>query len=476
MAVARGTTKADAARFAAGCILAVVADGGSGSRRGSSAGGHGKAATDTSLAVTCAACFAAPLSCSCASPPSRRVPRLLLRRRPTISSSPTGGSSIRRRGSTRVRHVGIHGRAHRGDLRDAAAGHARHRRREPRRRAGFIDLHEHGQQDESYRMMVRDGVTTAFELEVGTGDVAAWYAGAEGRPDRQLRRGRRTHPGADEGAEGSRHTACSPPASAAAARPPTRRSPRWRRSCEKGLARGRRGRGPRQRLHARRADGRDPAHVQGGGRGQRLGAHPHARRHHRACTRPSPRPRQLARRCTSSTSTRWPATEIDQFLARIQAARDAGQDVTTEAYPYGAGMTEIQSALFDDWKTWPDEKFQLHQLVRTGERLTRKTFEQARKEGGTVIIHGRSDEQTRKAIVEPALDDCERRLHRERPRASAHLGQLRQDAREVRAGREGHDAHGRARAHDGHAGAAARSAGARHGDARGASPWAPTPT
>ena len=39
---------------------------------------------------------------------------------------------------------------------------------------GFIDLHEHGQQDDSYRMMVRDGVTSAFELEVGTGDVAAW--------------------------------------------------------------------------------------------------------------------------------------------------------------------------------------------------------------------------------------------------------------------------------------------------------------
>ena len=63
--------------------------------------------------------------------------------------------------------------------------------------------------------------------------------------------------------------------------------------------------------------------------------------------------------------------EIDQFLAAIQAARDAGQDVTTEAYPYGAGMTEIQSALFDDWETWPDERFGLHQLVSTGERLTR---------------------------------------------------------------------------------------------------------
>ena len=37
---------------------------------------------------------------------------------------------------------------------------------------GFVDLHEHGQQEESYAMMVRDGVTSALELEVGTGDVA----------------------------------------------------------------------------------------------------------------------------------------------------------------------------------------------------------------------------------------------------------------------------------------------------------------
>jgi N-acyl-D-aspartate/D-glutamate deacylase len=94
-------------------------------------------------------------------------------------------------------------------------------------------------------------------------------------------------------------------------------------------------------------------------------------------------------------------TNLVAFLAHIQAARDAGQDVTTEAYPYGAGMTSIQSALFDDWKTWPDSRFGQHQLVSTGERLTRKTFEEARKKGGTVIIHGRSEEQTRAAIVSP---------------------------------------------------------------------------
>src|SRR6185295_7313167 len=41
---------------------------------------------------------------------------------------------------------------------------------------GFIDLHQHGQDDENYRFKAMDGVTTALELEVGTGDVDAWYA------------------------------------------------------------------------------------------------------------------------------------------------------------------------------------------------------------------------------------------------------------------------------------------------------------
>ena len=45
---------------------------------------------------------------------------------------------------------------------------------------GFIDLHAHGQSEEVFRLMVRDGVTTAFELEVGTVDVSAWYGEREG--------------------------------------------------------------------------------------------------------------------------------------------------------------------------------------------------------------------------------------------------------------------------------------------------------
>ena len=69
---------------------------------------------------------------------------------------------------------------------------------------GFIDLHEHGQQEESYRMMVRDGVTSAFELEVGTGDVAEWYKAREGGQIVNYGVVDRAHPGADEGAGRSR--------------------------------------------------------------------------------------------------------------------------------------------------------------------------------------------------------------------------------------------------------------------------------
>jgi N-acyl-D-aspartate/D-glutamate deacylase len=40
---------------------------------------------------------------------------------------------------------------------------------------GFIDLHRHGVGDNSFRFAARDGVTSTFELEVGTADVPAWY-------------------------------------------------------------------------------------------------------------------------------------------------------------------------------------------------------------------------------------------------------------------------------------------------------------
>ena len=262
---------------------------------------------------------------------------------------------------------------------------------------GFIDLHEHGQREESYGLMVRDGVTSAFELEVGTGDVAAWYG--------ERTAGQIVNYGVSIGHIKARMKVLGDPGTAllpagvGGTGPATEAQiAEMEAILRKGLAEGAVAVGfgsaytpgatmaELERMFRVAAEGGASAHIhmRNGVAGMdstiAAAAAAHAKLH--------------IVHVNSSGDT-----SLVTFLSHIQAARDRGQDVTTEAYPYGAGMTEIQSALFDDWKTWPDAKFGLHQLVSTGERLTRKTFEEARKKGGTVIIHGRSEEQTRTAIV-----------------------------------------------------------------------------
>ena len=264
---------------------------------------------------------------------------------------------------------------------------------------GFIDLHEHGQQEESYRMMVRDGVTSAFELEAGTGDVAAWYTAREGGqvvnygvaaghiPARMKVLG---DPGRGLLPAGIGGSGLATAAQEAAMEAMVRQ----------GLAEG------------AVAVGAGSAYTPGAPmreieRMMRVAAAANAPFHIHI------RDGIEELRATIAAAKRAGAAlhlvhinsvsneALPEYLAAIQAAREAGQDVTTEAYPYGAGMTEIQSALFDDWKTWPEARFQQHQLVATGERLTRETFGKAREQGGTVIIHNRTEAQTRAAIASP---------------------------------------------------------------------------
>jgi hypothetical protein len=75
-------------------------------------------------------------------------------------------------------------------------------------------------------------------------------------------------------------------------------------------------------------------------------------------------------------------TATAEMLTRIANARAQGLDVTTEAYPYAAGMTEIQSANLDEYQDAPAEKVALLEWPKTGERLNRETFQKYRKMGG----------------------------------------------------------------------------------------------
>lgn len=264
---------------------------------------------------------------------------------------------------------------------------------------GFVDLHEHGQNEESYALMVRDGVTTALELEVGTGDVASWYAAREGGQlvnygvsigHVQVRMAVMDDPG----------TGLVPAGVAAFGSATEEQILRMEALTRTGLDEGALAVGfgsaytpgaemaEIQRLFAIAAEYGAPSHIH-----MRNGV------------------AGLDSTITSAGAVGAPlhivhanssaGADIVPFLDRIQSAIDAGQDVTTETYPYGAGMTEITSALFDDWASWPDERFADHQLVSTGERLNRASFEAARAAGGTVIIHGRTEEMTRTAVASP---------------------------------------------------------------------------
>ncbi len=266
---------------------------------------------------------------------------------------------------------------------------------------GFIDLHEHGQQEESYALMVRDGVTSAFELEVGTADVAAWYAAREPGGGQLVNHGVSVgHIPARMKVLKDPSTALLPAGVGGSGSASDAQIAEMEAILRKGLADGAVAVG----FGSAYTPGATMAEIERMFRvaaSEGATAHIHMRNgvaglDSTIASAAAARVKLHIVHVNSSGDT-----SLAAFLTRIKAARDRGQDVTTEAYPYGAGMTEIQSALFDDLKTWPDARFALHQLVSTGERLTRKTFEEARRKGGTIIIHGRSEEQTRMAVVSP---------------------------------------------------------------------------
>lgn len=264
---------------------------------------------------------------------------------------------------------------------------------------GFIDLHEHGQFEEAYALMVRDGVTSALELEVGTPDVGAWYAEREG--------GQIINYGVSIGHIGVRMDLLDDPGEGilpagigGSGSVTPEQIDEMERRIREGLAQG------------AVAVGFGSAYTPGAtmdeiermfGVAGDVGAPIHIHMRNGAAgfdsTLAAARRAGAALHVVHINSSS--GGDIDRFLEMVEETQASGQDLTTETYPYGAGMTEIQSALFDDWESWTDDDFQRHQLVSTGQRATRETFAQARREGGTVIIHGRTEEMTRTAVFSP---------------------------------------------------------------------------
>jgi N-acyl-D-aspartate/D-glutamate deacylase len=264
---------------------------------------------------------------------------------------------------------------------------------------GFIDLHAHGQTPETYRFYALDGVRTALELELGTADVAGFY--------RERAAGELINCGVSIGHIKVRMavlhdsgTRMPVGAGAYQAASPAQIAEIAQR-IETGLREGAVdiGAGFPYTPAATRAEllalfrvaarNRAPIHVhiRPGVAGLRevlaLAAATHAPLH-----------------VVHVNSVGLGETR--QLLALIAQARAQGRDVTTEAYPYDAGMTEIQSATIQEvYRTAPDAQLTELEWPPTGERLTRESFERYTKIGGPVVIHTNSEEMVAAAITSP---------------------------------------------------------------------------
>lgn len=261
---------------------------------------------------------------------------------------------------------------------------------------GFIDLHRHAQGDKSFGYAARDGVTSVFDLELGSADVDGWY--------RMLGPARLVNFGVAAGHVGARMRVLGDPGfllptgpGRGAATPSQIREilSLVKRGLDDGAI----------------AVGVAPAYTPGVTAEEiegvftaaaSAGASVHA---HLEGGLPS---LQSALRLAASTGASLhiahinstAGEEIRTWLDEIaQAPPDAG--VTTEVYPYTAGSTLIQSALYDGWESWPDERFARFQWAATGERLTRETFAKYRAEGGSVIAHSNTEDALRVGIADP---------------------------------------------------------------------------
>ena len=97
---------------------------------------------------------------------------------------------------------------------------------------------------------------------------------------------------------------------------------------------------------------------------------------------------------------------LELFLLEIRMARAEGFDISTELLPYTAGSTSIGAAVFGrDWRTIFNIDYGDVEWAATGERFTKEMFEEYREKhpNGQVVHHYLSEDWNRRAVVEPDL-------------------------------------------------------------------------
>ena len=280
---------------------------------------------------------------------------------------------------------------------------------------GFIDLHAHGQDERSNRFQAADGVTTALELEIGVLPLGDWLESRRGRAPihygataGHLAGRIKTMTGTDVGNpiyladtfnSGDDAVDYATPALSEA----------QQRSLishlEQGLKEGGLGIG----MGITYTPGADHGEIHAmfelaASRGVPVFVHIRQARYMGGDLL-APLQEVLANAAATGAALHVvhlnSSLNEDARLAMrlIRGMRERGLDVTTESYPYTAGSTRLESALFDDYQ---GDYGQL-QWTATGERLTKETFEEYRSQGGWVIIHGRSEATNSWLVAQPDI-------------------------------------------------------------------------
>jgi N-acyl-D-aspartate/D-glutamate deacylase len=251
---------------------------------------------------------------------------------------------------------------------------------------GFIDLHQHDQDLETQRVKAMDGVTTALEMEIGKPDVAAFLQSKQGRS--------LINYGTTASHVAARSLAFGTPIPAGGLLPKSGAATDQPASPEQ--------------MESMRARLRHELDAGGLGIGMGIQYTPGATRweviemfrlaaerdvpvytHVRSSGKQEPGSgiesisEVIGAAAVTGASlhivhinSSCGAQAID-CLTLVAGARARGLDVTTEAYPYEAGMTSLNSAVFNPgWQEKLGITYHDLMLPETGERLTKERFEE----------------------------------------------------------------------------------------------------
>ena len=275
---------------------------------------------------------------------------------------------------------------------------------------GFIDIHSHSIPTDGQPWQVRDGVTTALELEEGTSAVADWLARLEGRslinfgtsaghiPTRiAVYQNARTLAEAEEWR--GRGEGATPPAWSHTPSTPERMA-EIEKAIEAGIDQGGLGVG----FEVNESPGASREEILMLFRlAQRKGVPVYAHLRFMGVDpiqgSLSGAQEVIANAVATGASTHFVhlgssgTASAKQIVEMIESVRARGFDVTGEVYPYTAASTGIQTGLFEgDWRARLGIDYGDIEWPPTGERLTAASFERFRRQGGAVIIHIMKDE------------------------------------------------------------------------------------